>query len=121
MLQDLLVKRIEVNEKIAQFVEKSSESWGVHIEQIILKDMRMSTLLSNNLSTVSKTKRAVESQIISAKADLECAQLYREASDILEIKAAVQIRFLETLENMNDMPSKKMTIIPLKQEFNEFK
>lgn len=102
-------------------MERSSESWGVHIEQIILKDMRMSTLLSNNLSAVSKTKRAVESQIISAKADLECAQLYREASDILEIKAAVQIRFLETLENMNDMPSKKLTIIPLKQEFNEFK
>lgn len=75
-------------------MEKSSDSWGVHIEQIILKDMRMSSLLSNNLSAVSKTKRAVESQIISAKADLECAQLYREASDILEIKAAVQIRFL---------------------------
>ena len=63
----------------------------------MLKDMRLSTKLTSNLSTVSKTRRDVESQIISAKADLECAQLYREASDFLELKAAVQIRFLETL------------------------
>jgi hypothetical protein len=56
--------------------------------------MRMSRMLSENLSIVSKTKRKVESDIISAHADLECAKLYREASDILDIKAAVQIRFL---------------------------
>ncbi len=67
------------------------------MEQIVLKDMRLSTKLTSNLSTVSKTRRDVESQIISAKADLECAQLYREASDFLDLKAAVQIRFLETL------------------------
>jgi len=69
-------------------------SWGVHVEQIILKDMRLSPQLSENLSVVSKTKRQVEANIISAKADLECARLYREASDIMDIKAAIQIRFL---------------------------
>ena len=59
------------------------------------------------------TKRAVESKIISAKADLESAKLYREAADVLDIKAAMQIRFLETLENMNAMQSKKVLIMPL--------
>jgi regulator of protease activity HflC (stomatin/prohibitin superfamily) len=92
-------------------------SWGVHVEQIILKDMRLSGQLSDNLGVVAKAKRAVQAQIISASADLECAKLYREASDILDIKAAVQIRFLETLENMNTMPSKRVTIIPLKHEY----
>lgn len=71
-----------------------SLNWGVHVEQIILKDMRLSPQLSENLSVVSKTKRQVEASIISAKADLECAKLYREASDVMDIKAAIQIRFL---------------------------
>lgn len=53
------MKRTEVNEKIAEFVEKVSEGWGVHVEQIILKDMRLSSLLSSNLSAVSKTRRDV--------------------------------------------------------------
>jgi hypothetical protein len=69
---------------------------------------------------VSKTKRQVEANIISAKADLECARLYREASNIMDIKAAIQIRFLETLESMNKMPSQKATIIPLRQTFEDF-
>jgi len=69
-LQDLLIKRVEVNDKIAQYVEKMCESWGVHVEQIILKDMRLSGLLSENLSIVSKTRRAVQANIISASADL---------------------------------------------------
>jgi hypothetical protein len=49
----------------------------VQVEQITLKDMRLSGKLTSNLSAVSKTRRDVEAQIISAKADLECAQLYR--------------------------------------------
>lgn len=83
-----------MNEKISAYVEKMSLNWGVHVEQIILKDMRLSPQLSENLSVVSKTKRQVEASIISAKADLECAKLYREASDVMDIKAAIQIRFL---------------------------
>ena len=81
----------------------------------------MSQYLTDNLSKVSRTKRLVESKIISAKADLESAQLYRQAADLLDIKAAVQIRFLETLEQMEAMKSKKVIIIPLKPDYEEGK
>jgi erythrocyte band 7 integral membrane protein len=96
-LQDLLYKRQEVNEKIEEFVRQESAEWGLYVEYLLLKDMVLSNYLSENLSKVSKTKRLVESKIISAKADLESAKLYREAADILDIDAAMQIRFLETL------------------------
>ncbi len=71
------------------------------------------------MSKVSKTKRLVESKIISARADLESAKLYREAADILDIKAAMQIRFLETLELMESMKSKKTVIMPLHPNYDE--
>jgi hypothetical protein len=48
---------------------------------------------------------------------LESALLFREAADILDVKAAVQIRFLETLENMDHMKSKKITIIPIQPDY----
>jgi len=37
----------------------------------------------------------------------------------MEIKAAIQIRFLQTLENMNTMPSKKVTVIPLHPDYDD--
>lgn len=57
MLQDLLTKKEEINTKIGEYVEKMCSPWGVHVEQIILKDMRMSQMLRENLSIVPKTKR----------------------------------------------------------------
>lgn len=39
--------------------------------------MHLSNYLQNNLSQVPKAKRAAESKIISARADLESAKLYR--------------------------------------------
>ena len=90
----MLLKRQEVNEQIEEFVRKEAMEWGIHVEYLLIKDMILSLYLSENLSKVSKTKRQVESKIISAQADLESAILYREAADILDIKAAVQIRFL---------------------------
>lgn len=115
----MLTKRVEVNDKIEQFVRKESEQWGIYIDHLLLKDLHLSNFLSQNLSKVSKTKRLVESKIISARADLESAKLYREAADILDIKAAMQIRFLETLELMESMKSKKTVIMPLHPNYDE--
>ena len=36
-----------------------------------------------------------------AKADVECAKLMRESSDILNSNSAMQIRFLETIQNIS--------------------
>lgn len=93
-LQDLLEARVRITEEIETFVRRSAEQWGTLIERVLIKDMKLSTLLQNNLSTVSKTKRLCESRIISAKADLDSAKLYREAADIMDTRAAMQIRFL---------------------------
>lgn len=51
-------------------MRKESAEWGVFVEFLLLKDLTLSNYLSENLSKVSKTKRLVESKIISAKADL---------------------------------------------------
>ena len=109
---------MEVNDKVESFVREESKNWGVYVDYLLLKDMSLSNYLQSNLSKVPMTKRLVESKIIAAKADLESAKLYREAADILDIKAAMQIRFLETLENMNAMKSSKTIIMPLHTSYD---
>lgn len=44
------------------------------------------------MSAAAKMRRLGESKVISAKADVESAILYREAADMLNSKAAMQIR-----------------------------
>ena len=86
------------------------------IERVLVKDTTLSPELQKNLSVVSTTKKLNESKIISAKADLESAKLYREAADVLDSKVAMQIRFLETLGEMQSHRSRKVMIMSLDVE-----
>ena len=55
------------------------------------------------LSSAARQRRTSEAIIINSKADVESASLLKEAAELLDTKAAMQIRFLETLELMAEV------------------
>ena len=65
------------------------------------------------MAAVAKQKKIGESKVISAKADVESAKLLREAADILDSKAAMQIRYLETIQNIGKGVAPKVMFLPL--------
>ena len=67
---------------------------GVYVEQIFIKDMMIDARLQRDLSMTSKTERLAKAKIISAEADVKSAKLMHQAADILNSKAAMQIRYL---------------------------
>ena len=83
------------------------------MELIYIKDVLLSKELQTDLSMTAKTRRFAESKIISAKADVESAKLMRETADILNSKAAMQIRYLEVLQYMARSAGNKILFLPL--------
>lgn len=67
-----------------------------------------------NLSAAAKQKRLVEAKIISAKADVESAKLLKEASEVLDSKAAMQIRYLEMIQDLAMKPAPKLLFLNLR-------
>lgn len=67
---------------------------GIYVEQIYIKDMMIDKNLQRDLSMTSKTQRLSKAKIISAEADVKSAKLMHQAADILNSKAAMQIRYL---------------------------
>ena len=65
------------------------------------------------MAAAAKQKRIGESKVISAKADVESAKLLREAADMLDSKAAMQIRYLETLQLIGKSQAPKVMFLPL--------
>jgi hypothetical protein len=80
---------------------------------VLIKDMIMTMELQSELATAAKNKRTAQAKVIAAKADVESAKLMREAADILDSKAAMQIRFLETLALIAQGPCPKIMFLPL--------
>ena len=71
--------------------------------------------MSSALSIAARERRAAESKIISAKADVESAKLLREAADALNSKAAMQIRYLETLDTLCCSNNVRLLMMPKKK------
>jgi hypothetical protein len=70
----------------------------------------------------SKTERLSKAKIISAEADVKSAKLMHQAADILNSKAAMQIRYLEILQTISKGGGQKLLFMPLSSsEFDAWK
>jgi erythrocyte band 7 integral membrane protein len=119
VLQDCVEKREELAEEIKEIVEKPAQAWGVKVESMLIKDMQFSKELQESLSAAAKSRRLGESKVIAARAEVEAAQLMRHAADILSSPAAMQLRYLESLQAMAKSGQSKVIFMPtgMTQEF----
>ncbi|TPX32114.1 hypothetical protein SmJEL517_g04688 [Synchytrium microbalum] len=111
-LQDTVENRDVIAHEIQTIISGPAESWGVKVESILIKDLQFSQDLQESLSMAAKQKRAGEAKVILAAAEVESAKLMREASDILNTPAAMQIRYLETLSGMARSAGTKVIFMP---------
>lgn len=115
-LQDVVEKREEIAESIESIISKTAYDWGVNIESILIKDLQLPDKVQNSLSMAAEAKRIGESKIINAKAEVESAKLMRKAADILASKPAMQIRYLDAMQNMAKSPGSRVIFMPSAQE-----
>lgn len=118
-LQEILEKRKELTHAIHQYIEEHVEEWGIVIENVFMKDIVLNKDLQDALSTAAKERRLAESKVISAKADVESAKMMREAAEALNTKAAMQIRYYETIQNIVSTQNPKTVFLPLETKFTQ--
>lgn len=112
ILQDVVEKREEIADAIEQIISKTAYDWGVNIESILVKDLSLPEKVQASLSMAAEAKRIGEGKIINAKAEVESAKLMRKAADILASKPAMQIRYLEAMQNMAKAPGTRVIFMP---------
>lgn len=115
-LQSVVTNREGLAREIKSIIEPTAISWGVVVETILIKDLQFSRELQETLSSAAKQKRIGESKVIAAQAEVDSAKLMREASDILNTPAAMQIRYLETLSSMSRASGTKVIFMPMSGE-----
>jgi len=112
VLQDVIERREEVAQSIAEIIGDVAEGWGVHVESMLIKDIIFSRELQDSLSMAAQSKRIGESKIIAARAEVESAKLMRQAADILSSAPAMQIRQLEAYQAMAKSANSKVIFVP---------
>lgn len=118
ILQDVIERREEIAEAIQVIIAQTAAEWGVHVESILIKDLQLSNEVTQSLSQAAQAKRIGESKIITAKAEVESAKLMRQAADILASKPAMQIRYLDAMQNMAKSANSKVIFMPSSGELD---
>jgi erythrocyte band 7 integral membrane protein len=111
-LQQALEDRDTLAEKLKNIMDEATMTWGVDVTRCLIQEILFTEELQKSLSTAATAKRLAESKIIGAQADVQAARLMRNASDILNTPAAMQVRYLEAITNVAKTSNPKVVFFP---------
>ena len=97
-LEDLLQHRDQVTQRIEEIIKKNTLQWGVKMEALELRDIQIPHELVRVMAAEAEATREGKAKIITAKAELEAAEAYAEASAKLKkSEGSMQLRYFQTL------------------------
>ncbi|XP_037936840.1 stomatin-like isoform X3 [Teleopsis dalmanni] len=98
MLVELLTDREAIANEVSVILDEGTTPWGVKVEHVEIKDVRIPRDLQRALAAESEAIRMAKAKIVAAEGELKASLTLKEASDIMsENTMTVQLRYLQTL------------------------
>jgi regulator of protease activity HflC (stomatin/prohibitin superfamily) len=97
-LDDLLVKRDEINQQLQQIIDEVTNPWGVKVTLVEVKDVELPELMRRAMARQAEAERDRRAKVIHAIGEMEAAENLGQAAGILGTHpAAMQLRVLSTM------------------------
>jgi len=116
-LDELLIHREEINQKLQKIIDEQTEPWGVKVGIVEVKDVELPESMKRAMSAQAEAEREKRAKIINAEGEFVAAQQLTEAASTMAREPmALQLRYLQTLFTIS--AEKNSTIIfPIPIEF----
>jgi regulator of protease activity HflC (stomatin/prohibitin superfamily) len=97
-LDDLLVKRDEINQQLQQIIDQVTNPWGVKVTLVEVKDVELPETMRRAMARQAEAERDRRAKVIHALGEHEAAEKLGMAAEVLEVHpAAMQLRLLSTM------------------------
>jgi regulator of protease activity HflC (stomatin/prohibitin superfamily) len=118
-LDELLIHRDEINQKLQQIIDEQTEPWGIKVSIVEVKDVELPDTMKRAMARQAEAEREKRAKVIHAEGEFNAAQQLQEAATVISKEpAALQLRYLQTLTEI--AVEKNSTIIfPVPIEFIE--
>jgi regulator of protease activity HflC (stomatin/prohibitin superfamily) len=108
-LDDLLSKRDQISARISAVVDEASESWGIKVSNVELKDIALPADMERTIAKQAEAEREKRAVIIRAEGEVIAAENMSKAAHTLA--AAPGALHLRTLQSINDISSDQSNTI----------
>ena len=116
-LDDMLAEREKLNTNIQTILDEETDAWGIKVTNVELKDIDLDESMIRVIAKQAEAERNRRAKVIHSEGELQASQKLLEAAQTLAKEPqALQLRYLQTLNNIAD--EKNSTIVfPLPLEF----
>ncbi|XP_032082691.1 podocin [Thamnophis elegans] len=98
---DILMERKNISQEIKVAVDAITCQWGIKVELTEIKDIRLPAELQVSLSAQAEAQRHAKVRVIAAEGENAASESLKRAAETLShTPAAIQLRYLHTLQNL---------------------
>lgn len=115
-LDELLSNRDKLNHRIQQIVDDATDSWGIKVTAVEIKDVVLPTEMQRAIARQAEAERNRRAAVIQAEGEKQASVKLAEASEILtSVQGGLTLRMFRSLSEMTN--SQNTTILfPLPME-----
>ncbi|HYZ91545.1 MAG TPA: slipin family protein [Actinomycetota bacterium] len=116
-LDDLLISREDVNQRLQQIIDDLTNPWGVKVTLVEVKDVELPETMRRAMARQAEAERERRAKVIHAQGEFEAAETLGQAADIFATRpSAMQLRILSTMAEVSAERNSTL-IFPLPMEF----
>ncbi|XP_052787993.1 band 7 protein AGAP004871-like isoform X3 [Mya arenaria] len=109
-LSEILADREAISHQMQTSLDEATDPWGVKVERVEVKDVRLPVQLQRAMAAEAEAAREARAKVIAAEGEQKASRALKEAADVIsESPAAIQLRYLQTLNTIS--AEKNSTII----------
>lgn len=108
-LDELLAKRGHISKSIREIIDKESDSWGILVENVELKDITLAEDMKRTLAKQAEAEREKRAIIIKSEGEKTASQNLTDAAKVLGTESGAL--HLRTLQTLNDVSSDQSNTI----------
>jgi regulator of protease activity HflC (stomatin/prohibitin superfamily) len=97
-LDDLLMRRDVINQKLQQIIDEQTEPWGIKVSIVEVKDVELPDTLKRAMAIQAEAERNKRAKIIHAEGEYVASEQLTKAAEVIAHQpGAMQLRYLQTL------------------------
>ncbi|MDO5569435.1 MAG: slipin family protein [bacterium] len=114
-LDELLSERDKISAEICTIIDKATDPWGIKVENVELKDIRLPEEMKRVIAKVAEAEREKQAVITKAAGEVEASKNLSAAANIMSsTPGALHLRTLSTINDVSSDASNTIIFaIPL--------
>ncbi len=114
-LDELLAEREKLSESICKIIDEATDSWGIKVENVELKDIQLPEDMKRVIAKVAEAEREKLAVITKAKGEVEASKNLAEAAKTMaSTPGALHLRTLSTINDVSSDQSNTLVFcIPI--------